>query len=110
MRSYLIEKYLTDGKKKKAKWAKKQEVAKKRVATAKKGGYSSAVAKGGFVDEASGAGGSSEFSFGYNRALLIYVQEDEVLFSYNHEFPTGSIMDDDTRQRARSRGYTLLDV
>ena len=53
---------------------------------------------------------SSEIWFGYNRALLIYVQEGEVLFSLNHEFPPGSLMDDETRQRARARGYTLLDV
>ena len=62
------------------------------------------------LDEASGAGGSSEIWFGYNRSTMIYEQEGEVLFSLNYEFPPGSKMDDETRQRAIARGYVLLDV
>lgn len=62
------------------------------------------------VNEASGAGASSEIWFGYNRSTMIYVQEGEVLFSLNYEFPPGSLMDDETRQRAVARGYVLLDV
>ncbi|GAG06861.1 unnamed protein product [marine sediment metagenome] len=55
--------------------------------------------------------GSSEFWFGYNgRPRFIYVQENEVLFSYNYEFPTGSKMDDETRASAKARGYFLIEV
>lgn len=63
------------------------------------------------ITEASGVGGSSELWFGsWSRALLIYVKENEVLWSYNHEFPPGYVMTDEDRQRARALGYILLDI
>jgi hypothetical protein len=63
------------------------------------------------INEASGAGGSSELWFGsWSRPLLIYLQNEEVLWSYNTEFPPGHIMTPEDRQRARARGYILLDI
>ena len=54
---------------------------------------------------------SSELWFGsWSRGLLIYVKENEVLWSYNHEFPPGYVMTPEDRQRARARGYTILDM
>ena len=63
------------------------------------------------LDESSGTGGSSELWFGsWSRPLLIYMQEDEVLFSYNHEFPPGYKMTEDDIERARARGFILVPV
>ena len=63
------------------------------------------------LDESSGNSGSTELWFGsWSRPLLIYVQENEVLWSYNHDFPPGYYMTDDDRQRARARGYIILDI
>jgi hypothetical protein len=42
--------YLDEKKRKKVDWKKSQELAKKRVAAAKKGGHFGAVARGGFVE------------------------------------------------------------
>lgn len=62
------------------------------------------------ISESSSVSGSSEFWFGYNRAKYIYVHEDEVLWSYFHEFPPGYIMTDEDRRRARALGYILLNI
>ena len=43
------------------------------------------------------------------RANLIYVRNEEVLFSSTAEFPTGSPMTDEQRKTAKARGYILLD-
>lgn len=125
----LIEKYLTEKSKVdeekyivtyRAKDKKGKVIDKKMKVSATSDKAAAAIVKrkaknyyeGGSVklDEASGAGGSSEIWFGYNRSLLIYVQENEVLFSYNYEFPPGYKMNDEDRQRARALGYILLDV
>lgn len=62
------------------------------------------------INEASGAGGSSEVWFGYNRAKYIYLESDKVLFSYFYEFPPGHIMTTEDKQRARALGYIILDM
>ena len=43
------------------------------------------------------------------RANLIYVRNEEVLFSSTAEFPTGSSMTDEERRSANARGFILLD-
>ena len=43
------------------------------------------------------------------RANLIYVRNEEVLFSSTAEFPTGSSMTDEERRSAKARGFILLD-
>ena len=54
--------------------------------------------------------GSTEMWFGaWNRSNLIYVRDDEVLFSRSWEYPTGSPMTQEERKSARARGYILLD-
>lgn len=64
------------------------------------------------VNEASGnPSGSTELWFGAwgKRNNLIYIRNEEVLFSSTAEFPTGSPMGENERQRASARGYILLD-
>lgn len=64
------------------------------------------------VDEASGAGTSLEImgnTWWNKRSNLIYVRNEEVLFSSTSEFPTGSPMTDEHRKQAKDRGYILLD-
>jgi len=63
------------------------------------------------VEEASGAGSGLAIAdtFWNRRANLIYVRNEEVLFSSTSEFPTGSSMTDEERKSAKSRGYILLD-
>lgn len=55
--------------------------------------------------------GSSEMWFGAwnKRSMIIYVRNEEVLFSSTGEFPTGSSMTEEDRKRASARGYILLD-
>ena len=43
------------------------------------------------------------------RANLIYVRNEEVLFSSTAEFPTGSSMTAEDRQDAKYRGFILID-
>ena len=40
---------------------------------------------------------------------IIYIRNEEVLFSSNAEFPTGAPMGEEERKRASARGYVLLD-
>ena len=63
------------------------------------------------VDESSGAGSGLAISdtFWNRRANLIYVRNEEVLFSSTAEYPTDSPMTDEQRKTAKSRGYILLD-
>jgi hypothetical protein len=66
--------------------------------------------KGIKIDESSPYG-STELWFGsWSRPLLIYLDENIVLWSYNHEFPPGYEMTQEDRDRARARGYIILDV
>jgi hypothetical protein len=43
------------------------------------------------------------------KSAMIYVRDDMVLWSNSHEFPSGTIMDDDIRHDAQARGYIILD-
>jgi hypothetical protein len=53
---------------------------------------------------------SSELWFGsWSRPHMIWVRNEQVLFSNNAEFPTGSPMGESQRRAARSRGYILVD-
>lgn len=53
---------------------------------------------------------SSELWFGsWGRPHMIWVRGEKVLFSANHEFPTGSPMGESERKSARARGYILID-
>ena len=63
------------------------------------------------IDESSGSGSGLAIAdtFWNKRANLIYVRNEEVLFSSTVEFPTGSSMTDEQRKTAKSRGYILLD-
>lgn len=63
------------------------------------------------IDESSGAGSGLAIAdtFWNRRANLIYVRNEEVLFSSTSEFPTGSSMTDEQRKSAKTRGYILLD-
>ena len=64
------------------------------------------------IEEAGGAGTSLEImgNLWWNkRANLIYVRNEEVLFSSTAEFPTGSPMTDEQRKSAKTRGYIILD-
>lgn len=63
------------------------------------------------TNESSGNSGSTELWFGAwnKRSNLIYIRNEEVLFSSNAEFPIGSPMKEEDRKRASARGYILLD-
>jgi hypothetical protein len=53
---------------------------------------------------------SSELWFGsWSRPHMIWVRNNQVLFSNNVEFPTGSPMGESERKAAQSRGYILVD-
>lgn len=63
------------------------------------------------VNEASASSGTSLINWTFwDRKPLIYVENDQVLFSNTWEFPTGSEMSTETRQRASARGYIIVDV
>jgi hypothetical protein len=63
------------------------------------------------LDEASASSGTGliNWTFWNRGASLIYVRNEEVLFSNTHEFPTGSPMYGEIRRDAQARGYTILD-
>ena len=97
----LVDKYLDEKKKlpgeapKGYEWVKDQWVPKKKK-----------------VDESSGCGTGSDImgAMWWNKRMnLIYIRNEEVLFSSTAEFPTGSPMTDEIRQSAKARGYILLD-
>jgi len=60
------------------------------------------------VNESSPYGSSMWFN-GWSKSSIIYVRDEEVLFSTSWEYPTGSPMTEDIRERARARGYILAD-
>lgn len=96
----LLEKYLSEKKKLPAKAPKGYEWVDDQWEPKKK------------VDEASGCGAGSDImgNLWWNKkANLIYVRNEEVLFSSTSEFPTGSPMNDEQRKSAKARGYILLD-
>jgi len=53
--------------------------------------------------------GSSMWFHMWSKAHIIYVKNEEVLFSTSWEFPSGSPMTEDIRARAKARGYIVLD-
>ena len=62
------------------------------------------------VDESSPYGSDIMGAMWWNKRMnLIYVRNEEVLFSSNAEFPTGSSMTYEERQAAKYRGFILID-
>jgi hypothetical protein len=62
------------------------------------------------VSESSGAGTSYEVSNSWwGKKNMIFVRNDEVLFSNNHLYPIGSSMTEADRDVATMKGFVILD-
>ncbi len=61
------------------------------------------------IVEAAAAGTSLINQTFWDRKPLIYVRNEEVVFSNSWEFPIGTEMSNETRQQASSRGYIIID-